>query len=312
MTASVDISLRRELAAAIVAEACSGRQTVLEQLVATAFADRVAGARTGRGFLQLALWAERTCERYGAFPRIAALLRVACPVAQDELRRANVATDSLESDLQTLDAAIATKLAELASAGAPLVHAVSDGIDEAIGAFLVRLDDNDPLSAEHSRAVSLWCRRLARRLDLREEQRLYVARGGLLHDVGKTLTPREILLAPRSLTEAEFATMRDHTTDGAAMVREVERLRPFAQLVASHHERPDGNGYPDRLRGDEISLDLRIISVADCFNAMIGRRPYRQPMSPSVALDQLVKHRETQFDPLVVEAMIDIVEHPED
>ncbi len=308
---AADLPLRREFAAAFVAET-DAQPTVMVHLVAMAFAERLDDARSGSGSLQLAQWAQGACERYGAFPNIAALLRAACPVAQRELRRRKLGSDSLESDLQALERAIATKLSELKAAGDPQTHVMSDGIDESIGAFLVRLDDTDPLSAEHSRAVSLWCRRLALRLGLPEEQRLFVARGGLLHDVGKTLTPREILLAPRMLTEAEFATMRDHTTAGAAMVREVERLRPFAPLVASHHERPDGKGYPDRLAGDEITVDVRIVSVADCFNAMIGRRPYRQAMSPSLALDQLVKHRETQFDPLVVEAMIDVVEHPED
>jgi HD-GYP domain-containing protein (c-di-GMP phosphodiesterase class II) len=134
----------------------------------------------------------------------------------------------------------------------------------------------------------------------------------MLHDVGKTTTPREILLAPRSLSDAEFAIMRDHAASGEAMVAEIERLRPFRPLVRRHHERLDGKGYPDRLAAADIPLSVRIVTVADCFNAMIGRRPYRLPLSPAAALDQLVKNRETQFDALVVEAMIDIVEHPDD
>ncbi len=106
--------------------------------------------------------------------------------------------------------------------------------------------------------------------------------------------------------------MRDHASAGAAMVREVERLWPFIPMVRSHHERLDGKGYPDRLSAEDISLDVRIVTVADCFNAMIGRRLYRAPLSPAVALDQLMKHRGTQFDPLVVDAMIDVVEHPDE
>jgi HD-GYP domain-containing protein (c-di-GMP phosphodiesterase class II) len=94
------------------------------------------------------------------------------------------------------------------------------------------------------------------------------------------------------------------------MLVAVERLRPFEVAARSHHERLDGKGYPDRLEACDIPPMVRIVTVADCFNAMIGRRPYRLPLSPANALDQLTRHTGTQFDPAVVEAMIDIVERP--
>jgi putative nucleotidyltransferase with HDIG domain len=277
-----------------------------------AFAERLAGVHDGHGVLQLSQWAERTCERYGEFPTVALLLRNACSAARKVLGDAGVLSNSLESDLHVIDLAIASKLASCAPAEEEDAGLDSDGIDATIAAFLMSLDEADPLTAEHSRAVSLWARRLARRLSLPDQQCTHVARGGLLHDVGKKTTPREILLAPRALSDEEFATMRDHASAGAAMVREVERLWPFIPMVRSHHERLDGKGYPDRLSAEDISLDVRIVTVADCFNAMIGRRLYRAPLSPAVALDQLMKHRGTQFDPLVVDAMIDVVEHPDE
>ena len=304
--------LRRDIARALFQEAYGGRPTVAGQLVAMAFAQRLIDARDGGGFLQLSLWAEQTCERYGTFPDIAALLRMACPVARSVLRAQRLTSASLDNDLFALDATIASKLATIGVTAAHETPEPSDGVDGTIASLLVKLDENDPLSAEHSRAVSLWCRRLARKLGLSEERSLFLARAGLLHDLGKTTTPKDILLAPRALTEEEFSIVRDHPSAGAAMVWEFERLRPFVPVIARHHERLDGKGYPGRLGPSEISVEVRVVTVADCFNAMIGRRPYRPPMTPALALDQLLAHSGTQFDPQIVDAMIDIVEHPDD
>jgi HD-GYP domain-containing protein (c-di-GMP phosphodiesterase class II) len=302
----------RELAETLLAETLVSPPPLVARLIATAFAERLMESQNAGGFMQLVSWTESACDRYGDFPAIATLLRSACGVALRVVRSRDAAGLALERDLARLDASIALRLDRAARPATPACPIAGDGLDATIAAFLVRLDDTDPLSAEHSRAVSLWCRRLGRRLGLTEEDCVFVARGGMLHDVGKTTTPKEILLAPRSLSDAEFAIMRDHAAAGEAMIAEIERLHPFRPLVRHHHERLDGKGYPDRLAASEIPLSVRIVTVADCFNAMIGRRPYRLPLSPAAALDQLVKNRGTQFDALVVEAMIDIVEHPDD
>jgi HD-GYP domain-containing protein (c-di-GMP phosphodiesterase class II) len=101
--------------------------------------------------------------------------------------------------------------------------------------------------------------------------------------------------------------MRAHAAAGEAIVRRVPELRPFMPAVRSHHERLDGRGYPDGLRAGQIPLMARIVAVADCFNAMIGRRPYRLPMSPARAMEELVRSRGTQLDPEIVDAMVDVV-----
>jgi HD-GYP domain-containing protein (c-di-GMP phosphodiesterase class II) len=134
-----------------------------------------------------------------------------------------------------------------------------------------------------------------------------VTRCGLIHDVGKTRTPTEILQAPRRLNSDEWAIMRDHAAEGARMIARQPLLSRFGPIVRGHHERLDGQGYPDGLRLGAIPMAARIVSVADCFNAMIGRRPYRLPMAPTEALNELECHRGTQFDPDVVEAMVRIV-----
>jgi HD-GYP domain-containing protein (c-di-GMP phosphodiesterase class II) len=192
-------------------------------------------------------------------------------------------------------------------APAPAILRLVDDIDESIAKLFEHLDAAAPLMAEHSRAVSAWCSRIARALDLDETQIEFVSRCGLIHDVGKMLTPAEILNAPRGLDDAEWAVMRDHAPAGGRIVAARERLAPFVPIVRGHHERLDGKGYPDGLRTTAIPLAARIVSVADSFNAMIGRRPYRLPMAPTEALDELERNRGTQFDPEIVAAMIRIV-----
>jgi HD-GYP domain-containing protein (c-di-GMP phosphodiesterase class II) len=214
--------------------------------------------------------------------------------------------DRFRAPLRTLDAPIR---AVAAKARRPVFASSEqlDEIDAAINALLIRLDCVDPLTAEHSRAVSSWCSRLARRLSLSEREAVFVARCGMIHDVGKITTPREILFAPRALSDDEWAIMRSHTTAGERIVDEDRRLLPFRIAIRSHHERLDGRGYPDKLPAREIDLATRIVSVADSFNAMIGRRPYRAPMLPSQALEQLRANTSKQFDPEIVAAMVEVV-----
>jgi putative nucleotidyltransferase with HDIG domain len=182
-----------------------------------------------------------------------------------------------------------------------------DEIDALIETLVAKLDVSSPFTAEHSRAVSAWASRIARNMSLSEDECTMARRGGLIHDIGKAATPSDILDAPRALTETEWVIMRNHTTSGAAMLEARETLADLIPAVRNHHERLDGKGYPDGLGAADLSIVVRIISVADCFNAMVGRRPYRAPMPPTRALEELLKHRGTQFDPDVVEAMIKIV-----
>ena len=190
---------------------------------------------------------------------------------------------------------------------APAFVRLGENIDASIEALIERLEVAAPLMAEHSRAVSSWCSRVGRVLGLSEDEITFVSRCGLIHDIGKMRTPLEILDAPRQLSRDEWAIMRDHAAEGARIVGRVPVLVPLVPIVRGHHERLDGSGYPDGLRLSTIPLASRIVSVADSFNAMIGRRPYRLPLSPTQALDELDRNRETQFDPEVVEAMVRVV-----
>jgi putative nucleotidyltransferase with HDIG domain len=203
-----------------------------------------------------------------------------------------------------VEAAIARprRIARVSSA-----HEAIDEIDVVLDDLLTQLDQSDALTAEHSRAVASWCGRLAKRLGSSKDEIVHLTRAGLIHDIGKVTTPAEILGAPRRLDDEEMEIMRRHAEAGAFIVQDVPLIRHLTPAVRNHHERFDGTGYPDRLRFEDIPYVARVVAVADSFNAMIGRRPYRPPLAPSVALERLVEGRGDQFDPDIVDAMIDVV-----
>jgi HD-GYP domain-containing protein (c-di-GMP phosphodiesterase class II) len=193
------------------------------------------------------------------------------------------------------------------AAAAPIATDTLDEIDVVLGELVDRLEMSDPLTAEHSRAVSLWCARIGKRMSLSRSESIYISRCGLIHDIGKMTTPPDILMAPRRLTESEMNVMRRHAEDGGAIITAIPLLAHHTPAVRGHHERLDGRGYPDGLLAAQIPLSARIVAVADCFNAMIGNRPYRLPMRPTSALEELRRHAGTQFDPDVVDAMNDVL-----
>lgn len=129
--------------------------------------------------------------------------------------------------------------------------------------------------------------------------------GALLHDIGKMATPKEILNKPGPLDDDEWETMRRHTIDGQRMLDQVGgTLHDVGAVVRSSHERYDGGGYPDGLKGEEIALAARIVAVADAYSAMTTRRSYREPLAPTDAAHELRASARTQFDPAVVDAAL--------
>ncbi len=130
--------------------------------------------------------------------------------------------------------------------------------------------------------------------------------GILLHDVGKIFTPKEILFKPGPLNDEEWAIMRRHPTDGAEILEQIDGLKDMAQIVRCHQEAYDGSGYPAGLKGEEIPIGARIATVVDAFDAMVTDRPYRKGMGVLRAIEELKRNRGTQFDPLVVDTIVEI------
>ncbi len=277
------------------------------ELTALSFADRFADSIASGKWSILMNWIAGVCEKYAEMPVIA---RLVC-----------AGTSAVRGIVPELDGAFIDRSAEFAAlageiegiAHRPRVavgRSATDALDEidvVLGELVSRLEAADPLTAEHSRAVGVWCGRIGKRMALSRTETVFVSRCGLIHDIGKMTTPPEILTAPRRLTGLEMNVMRRHAEDGGAIIASIPLLAHHTPAVRSHHERLDGKGYPDGLAVSQIPLAARIVAVADSFNAMIGNRPYRLPMRPSVALDELRRHAGTQFDPEVIDAMNDVL-----
>ena len=143
---------------------------------------------------------------------------------------------------------------------------------------------------------------LGRELQMGPEGLDEVARAAELHDVGKIAVPDAILDKPGPLDSVEWSFMRRHPLIGERILLAAPALRPVARLVRSSHERWDGGGYPDGLRGDEIPLGARVVAVCDAFDAMTTARPYRESVGEAAAIEELRQCAGTQFDPMVVQA----------
>ena len=145
-------------------------------------------------------------------------------------------------------------------------------------------------------------------LGMGPDDQTFAALAGTLHDVGKIATPSAILLKPGPLEALEWEAMREHSAIGAKMLERIPSLRDLAPVVRAHHERIDGRGYPDALCGDGIPFVSRIVSVADSFHAMISKRPYREALTVPYALDELRAGVGTQWDRVIVDTMLEIVQ----
>jgi two-component system cell cycle response regulator len=179
--------------------------------------------------------------------------------------------------------------------------------NQATSALVQALQEREPGLGDHLHDVAELVRLTATALGLDGQDLELVVRAAELHDVGKVAVPDAILSKPGPLSEAEWGFMREHTIVGDRILSAAPALEGVAKLVRASHERYDGRGYPDQLRGEEIPLGSRIITVCDAFNAMTSDRPYRPALPVQDALDELHRCAGRQFDPAVVRAFSLIV-----
>jgi putative nucleotidyltransferase with HDIG domain len=198
-------------------------------------------------------------------------------------------------------------------AGPPILAEVPAGsgsdmpVSEKAAAFMKPLEARDPLIGDHLKAVSRLASRIGSRMSLPTDRMDALALGALLHDVGKIGVPDQILHKPGRLTDEEYEVIKRHPVVGAEMLAPVEELAQAVPVVRHHHERFDGRGYPDGLRGEDIPLAARVISVADAFDSMVRDRPYGYGISRQAALEEVERNSGTQFDPRVVRALLEVV-----
>ena len=177
-----------------------------------------------------------------------------------------------------------------------------------LGTVLQTLSLRDKMTARHSAAVARYSREIARELGLSERDQDVVHTAALLHDIGKFIFPDSILFANSKLSPADLEIVRRHPEQGARLVARMEGYGPVAEIILAHHERIDGNGYPNGLTGEQIPLAARIISVADTYDVMTSRDSYREPVSSREAIDELRRVSNAQLDAVVVETFIGLLE----
>jgi uncharacterized membrane protein len=175
-------------------------------------------------------------------------------------------------------------------------------------ALVKAIDGRDAYTAGHSKAVAEYSRDIARELGMSREESARIHLCGLVHDIGKIGVRAEVLEKQAALDEGEWEEMRRHSAIGEAILLEVPGYADMAEVVRSHHERWDGAGYPDNLRGEEIPQLARVIAVADSYNAMTSNRPYRGGMSPERAIEQLVLGKGSQYEAGPVDAFLRVLE----
>lgn len=198
------------------------------------------------------------------------------------------------------------RAAHLASDVAAATRKLGEREEEIILRLALAVEYRDNDTGEHTLRVAKYSRIIADQLGLpaRLCRDIYLA--APLHDVGKVAIPDNILLKPGKLTDEEMAVIRTHATIGERILADssCELIRLGAQIAAGHHERWDGAGYPNGLKADEIPVAARVVAVADVFDALTTRRPYKEPMPLEVARNYLAENAGRQFDPACVEAFL--------
>jgi len=181
---------------------------------------------------------------------------------------------------------------------------LEDTLDGVIQAMALTVEIRDRHTAGHQRRVTELARAIAKELGLSKERSRAVRIAGLLHDLGKITIPTEILSKPGRLTDMEFAIIRTHPKAGYDILKSIEFPWPVADIVVQHHERMDGSGYPSGLKGEQSTLEARILAVADVVEAMASHRPYRPALGIDRALKEITGNRGLLYDANVVDACL--------
>ncbi len=205
--------------------------------------------------------------------------------------------DSPDAALQLAD----QRMYEHKSAGANAIGRESADV------LLEVLREKDTTLREHTSGVADLAQATAEALGMSAAEIQHVRLAAELHDIGKSAIPETILNKPSALTAEEWGFIRNHTLIGERIIRVAPSLAPVAGLVRASHERVDGGGYPDGLTGDAIPVGSRIVAICDAFDAMVSRRPYREPRTVNEALAELRRCAGTQFDPPIVETVCGLI-----
>ena len=185
---------------------------------------------------------------------------------------------------------------------------ISKGMEDTIQAIAATVEMRDPYTAGHQRRVAQLAAAIAIEMGLTTEQAHGIRLAGTVHDIGKIGVPAEILSKPSRLSELEFRIVQEHAVMGFNIMKDVSFPWPIAEIAHQHHERMNGSGYPQGLKGEAILLEARIVAVADVVESMASHRPYRPSLGMPAALDEIARNRGTLFDAQVADACSKVLE----
>ncbi len=178
---------------------------------------------------------------------------------------------------------------------------------ELVETLRLAVEAKDTYTRGHSDRVSAYSVLLGEKLGLSTRRLKTLKIGGIFHDVGKIGVPDSILMKEKGLNDSEFAEIKKHTIVGAEMLEPVSYFKNILPIIKYHHERYDGTGYPEGLKGEKIPYLARIVAVADSFDAMTSMRSYRNSLTRKKVIKQFEIGKGTQFDPQIADAMLDII-----
>jgi len=226
------------------------------------------------------------------------------PVESTELRarvksllKVKAYNDYMRNHQDELKAEVAKKTRQLRTA----LEKIQRTLGDAVEAMATMAETRDPYTTGHQKRVTQLACAIAKELGLPEEKISEIRTGGLLHDIGKTCVPAEILSKPGKLHDLEFSMIKNHPQVGFDIVSKIEFPSTVSSIVLQHHERLDGSGYPKGLRADEIIFEAKILAVADVVEAMSSHRPYRQALGIDKALEEISRSAGKLYDPNVVD-----------
>lgn len=216
-----------------------------------------------------------------------------------EHRRLKLENRRYQQDLEKL---VAERTAQLTRA----LEDLEQSYDYTLEALGNALDLKDAETEGHCQRVTAYTICMAKRMNVPSADLRHIARGAFLHDIGKMAVPDSILRKPGPLTPEEWQIMRKHCEVGYSVLKRIPFLHGAAEIVLTHHERFDGAGYPQGLKGEQIPLGSRIFVISDTMDAMISDRPYRGAQPQSAAREEIIRCKGSQFDPHIVEVFLSI------
>jgi len=186
--------------------------------------------------------------------------------------------------------------------------ALQEAVNGTISTIAKILETKDPYTAGHEKKVANLAYKIAEKMSLTKDQKDSIYFAGFLHDIGKLLLPAEILSKPGKISESEFHLIKDHVRSSYELVKEIQLPWLISDVILQHHERINGSGYPNGLKGNEIMVEAKILAVADVVEAMASHRPYRPAFDIETVLNELKDNKGTLYDEAVVKATVALFE----